>query len=121
MGENSIAFETVLDLCRNRRRRVVLAVLDAERRSLTVNDLGWTVLTHTRETSGAEAADGAVAEIRLSLCHTHIPKLESEGVIEYDAERNLVRPTDRFDQLQPQLSAVLGADPELEERIELRA
>ncbi|AGB32344.1 hypothetical protein C488_11769 [Natrinema pellirubrum DSM 15624] len=120
MSENPIAFETVLDLCRSRRRRVVLAVLDAERRPLTVNDLRRTVLTSLHRTAVTDASDDVLTEIRLSLRHTHIPKLESAGVIEYDPERTLVRPTDRFDRLQPQLSAVLDADPELEGRIELR-
>ncbi|MFA9501263.1 hypothetical protein NP511_03320 [Natrinema thermotolerans] len=120
MSKKPIAFETVLDLCRNRRRRVVLAVLDGERRPLTVNDLRRTVLTQTHQTSVTDVSDGVLTEIRLSLRHTHIPKLESEGVIEYDSERKLVRPTDRFDRLQPQLSAILGADPELEDGIELR-
>ncbi|OAQ53720.1 hypothetical protein HTG_05520 [Natrinema mahii] len=120
MSESPIAFETILDLCRNQRRRVVLAVLEAERRSVSVTDLGRTVLSTGHRSSVTEAADGALTEIRLSLCHTHLPKLESEGVIEYDPARNIVRPTDRFDRLQPQLSAILEADPNLEEGIELR-
>lgn len=40
--------------------------------------------------------------------------LEDLSLIEYDQERQLVEPTPQFDQLQPQLSAIIDADPGLE-------
>jgi len=39
MSEDSIAFDSVLDLCQNQHRRIVLGTLAEEQRSLTVNDL----------------------------------------------------------------------------------
>jgi len=114
MSENPIAFDTVLDLCRDQHRRIVLATLTEEQRSLTVNDLQRTILNYNHHTPVTEASEEMLLEIQLSLHHTHIPKLESAGVIEYDSERQLVKPTKQFDQLHPHLSAILGADPELD-------
>lgn len=115
MSESPIPFEAVLDLCENRHRRVVLAVLAAEQRSLTVNDLRTAILEYNHHEHVTDASEGVLTEIELSLHHAHIPKLEDAGVVEYDSERQLVVPTERLDQLQPQLAAIFDADPELEE------
>ena len=119
MGENLIAFDTVLDLCREQHRRIVLATLTEEQGSLTVNDLQRTILNYNHHTPVTEASEEMLLEIQLALHHTHIPKLESAGVVEYDSERQLVKPTKQFDQLHPHLSAILNADPELDEPVEL--
>ncbi|MCU4926319.1 hypothetical protein OB905_10035 [Halobacteria archaeon AArc-dxtr1] len=119
MTERSIAFDTVLDLCREEVRRIILAVLAEEQRSLTVNDLRGTILTYNHQTPVIHASEEVLTEIRISLSHTHIPKLESAGVIDYDSERKLVEPTEQFDQLQPHLSAIIDTDPDLDEPIEL--
>lgn len=119
MSERPIAFGTVLDLCKDEHRRIVLAVLAAEQHSLTVNDLRRTILNYNHHMPVTEASEEVLTEIRVPLVHMHIPKLESAGVIEYDAERQLVEPTEQFDQLQPHLSAIIGTDPDLDEPIEL--
>lgn len=115
MSESPIPFDAVLDLCGNRHRRIVLAVLAAERRSLTVNDLRTAILEYNHHEQVTDASETVLTEITLSLHHAHIPKLEAAGVVEYDSERQLVGPTERFDQLQPQLATIIDADPELEE------
>lgn len=119
MNESPIEFDTVLDLCRDQHRRIVLAVLAEEKRSLTVNDLTKTILKYNHQTPVTEVSEEILTEIRLSLDRVHIPKLESVGVIEYDPERQHAKPADRFDQLQPYLSAIVDLDPTLEELIEL--
>nr|WP_293030462.1 hypothetical protein [Natronococcus sp.] len=112
-------FDTVLDLCRDQHRRIILAVLTEEPRSLTVNDLLEAILKYNHQSSVTEVSEEVLTDIRVSLHHTHIPKLESAGVIDYDSERQLVEPTEQLDQLQPHLSAILGTDPNLDEPIEL--
>ncbi|NGM67673.1 hypothetical protein G6M89_01385 [Natronolimnobius sp. AArcel1] len=119
MSETSITFDTILDLCGDGHRRIVLAILSAEQRSLTVNDLRSTILTYNHHTPVTDASEAVLTEIQIALHHTHIPKLESAGVIEYDSERQLVEPTEQFDQLQPHLSAIFSTDPNLDEPIEL--
>lgn len=111
MSRDSSEFDTVLDLCRDHHRRIVLAVLAEEHRSLTVNDLSTAILKYNHQTPITAVSEEVLTDIRLSLYHEHIPKLESEGVIEYDSERQHVVPTERFDQLQPSISAIIEADP----------
>ncbi|WP_254863927.1 DUF7344 domain-containing protein [Halovivax gelatinilyticus] len=119
MSEDPIAFDAVCDLCRDTRRRIILAVLAEERRSLTMDDLERAILAYNHLTSVADASSEVLTDIRVSLCHAHVPKLESAGVIEYDSDRQLVDPTERFDRLQPHLAAILDTDPNLDESIAL--
>ena len=109
----SIAFDSVLGLCQNQHRRIVLGTLAEEQRSLTLNDLTKTILKYNHHTPITEASEDVLTEIRLPLYHVHLPKLASEGLINYDREKELVEPTEQFDQVQPTLSAILDADPSL--------
>lgn len=118
MGGTSIEFDTVLELCRDRHRRIALAVLADRQQSLTLNDLTKMIVNHNHHTP-PEVSEGVVRQIRLSLHHIHIPKLEAVALIEYDSERHLVEPTDQFEQFQPHLSALIDADPGLEAPVEL--
>jgi hypothetical protein len=119
MSEGSIEFDTVLDACGDQHRRIVLAVLADQQRSVTFNELTMTIVKHNHHTPLSEASDEALTQIQSSLYHLHLPKLEDIGIIEYDPKQRLVEPTAQFDQLQPHLSALIEADPELETPVEL--
>ncbi|WP_436344211.1 DUF7344 domain-containing protein [Natronorubrum sp. FCH18a] len=112
-------FNTLLELCQDRHRRIVLAVLATEQRSLTVNDLTKAIVKHNHHTPLTEISKEESKQIRLSLYHIHIPKLEDLSLVTYDQERQLVEPTSQFDQLQPQLSAIIDAVPDLDPPVAL--
>jgi len=114
MVGTSSEFNTLLELCQEQHRRIILAVLATEKRSLTVNDLTKAIVKQNHHTPLVELSEDELRQIRTSLFHVHIPKLEHLSLIEYDQERQLVELTPQFDQLQPQLSAIIDADPDLE-------
>ena len=119
MSETSSTFDSVLNLCRHQHRRIVLALLAAEQRSLTLSDLTQTVLEYNHQASPTEVSEDVLTEIRLSLHHIHLPKLASDGPITYDPDRQVVEPTEQFEQVQPTLATILDADPTLETPIKL--
>ena len=119
MVGTSTEFNTLLELCQEQHRRIVLAVLATEKRSLTVNDLTKAIVKHNHHTPLLEVSEEESQQIRISLHHVHIPKLADLSLVDYDRERQLVEPTPQFDQLQPQLSAVIDADPELDAPVAL--
>jgi hypothetical protein len=119
MNESTSTFDLVLDVCQHQHRRIVLALLTTERRSLTLNDLTKTVLKYNHQASPTEVSQDVLTETRLSLYHVHIPKLASDGLITYDPDRQVVEPTEQFEQVQPTLATILDADPTLETPIEL--
>ena len=119
VGTTSSTFDSVLDACRHQHRRIVLAVLATEQRSVTLNDLTHTVRKTSHHTPITEVSEAALAEIRRSLHHVHLPKLASEGLATYDPDRQLVEPTEQLEQVQPTVSTILAADSTLEPPIEL--
>ncbi|MFD1564570.1 hypothetical protein ACFR99_13555 [Haloarchaeobius amylolyticus] len=119
MTGSSAAFDSVLDLCQHQHRRVVLGILAEEQRSLTVDDLTQAILKYNHQTPITEAPEDVIAETRLSLHHIHLPKLAAEGFATYYSDRHLVEPTEQFEQVQPTVSTIIGADPTLETPIEL--
>ncbi|WP_254530072.1 DUF7344 domain-containing protein [Natrinema gelatinilyticum] len=119
MNESTTEFDTVLDLCRNQHRRIVLAVLADQQRALTVNDLRNTVIKHNHHKLITEASPEDITQVQLVLNQVHIPKLEATGVIKYDVDRQLVEATEQFDKLEPHLSTIIDADPDLEAPVEL--
>lgn len=119
MSEESAAFDAVLDLCQNQHRRIVLGTLAEEQRPLTLNDLTTVVLKYNHRTPITEASEEVLTKIRLSLYHSHLPKLAADGLVTFDPERRLVEPTERLERVQPTLSTLLDADPSLEASMEL--
>ena len=119
MSDSHPTFDSVLDLCRNQHRRIVLGMLIAEQRSVTLNDLTETVLKHNHHILPTEAPEDVLAETRTSLHHNHLPKLASEGLISYEPDREHVEAAEQLEQVRPTVSAVLDADPDLEAPIEL--
>ena len=114
MGNHRSTFDSMLDLCRNRYRRIVLGMFAAERRSVTLDDLTRTVLKYNHHTTVSEAADDVVAEIRTALHHTHLPKLSSEGLISHGPDRKHIEATEQLEEVRPIVSTIIDADPDLE-------
>ena len=91
----------------------------AEQRSVTLNDLIQAVIKYNHQIQSTEAPDDLLAETRNSLHHNHLPKLASEGLISHDTGRGRVTATEQLEEVQPTVSTILDADPELEAPIEL--
>lgn len=119
MVGTDLDFDAVLGLCSDRHRRIALAVLADQQRTLTMDDLTKAVVKHNHHTPLAEVSGETTTRIKTRLHHTHVPKLVAAGLVEHDAERGLVEPTPEFDRVEPHLSAVLDADPVLEGPVEL--
>ncbi|MDG5761766.1 hypothetical protein QA600_20805 [Natronococcus sp. A-GB1] len=112
-------FDLVLDLCQDKHRRIILGVLATERRPLTLNDLTKTVLKHNHQMPLTEISEEALTPIRVSMHHQHIPRLTAAEIIRYDPKRRLVEPTAEFERVEPYLSVILEADPDLEPPVDL--
>jgi len=119
MSDPDPTFDSMLDVCRNQHRRIILGLLLAEQRSVTLNDLTQTVLKYNHHIPRTEAAEELVTGTRIAIHHKHIPKLASEGLISYDPDRERVAATDQLGVVQPIVTTILDADPELEAPIEL--
>lgn len=119
MVQSSLQFESLIDLCRNQHRRIVIAKLANEKRSLAMSDLTKAIITCTHHMPATEVSEKDTREIRLSLHHSHIPKLADYSLIEYDPDRQQVKPRSQFNHVEPHLSSIIDADPDLEAPVTL--
>lgn len=119
MSGDAIDLDTLLDLCRSEPRRIVLAVLADEQRSLTLGDLTKSIVKHDHHEPLSEVSGEEVKRIRTELHHVHVPKLADAGLVEYEPERHLVDPTPQFDRVEPSLSKIFEADPALTPPVEM--
>lgn len=105
--------DTVLDVCGHKQRRIVLATLENQQRSLSIDDLTNEIIKHNHHVPMTETGDETVTRIHVGLQHTHLPKLDEAGLIQYDPERKVVKPTDQIGREGTFLSAILAMDSDL--------
>lgn len=110
MSGDTLELETVLDLCGDRHRRVVLAVLASEQRPRSLDELAGAVEEHAVEEPETAASSGDRKQVRISLHHVHLPKLAEAGLVDYDPEQRVVDPTERLDGVRRRLSDLAESD-----------
>lgn len=99
----------VISLLGDRRRRNVLECLAANTQAIALADLAEDIADHEHEAARTEIPDEAIQRIATSLYHVHIPQLVDAGVVEYDMDRDQIRPSERTDRIQRALSVVEAA------------
>ncbi|WP_135365299.1 DUF7344 domain-containing protein [Halosimplex halophilum] len=97
--------DTVIDLCRDRDRRIVLAVLADRGQPETLDALAEAVVEHNDDIATGPS-DETVARIKTSLYHCHVPKLVDAGLVTFDADRKLVEPNEGIERIERHLASV---------------
>lgn len=105
------SLDIAFDVLSDRRRRHILASLRDRGREIAISELAEDIAArdtgvfrgevppHANETR-MEGAEDRVQELTASLYHVHIPKLEDAGIVEYDPDRDVVRPTASTQQVE---------------------
>lgn len=95
--------ETTFEVLGNERRRACLQRLADHESGLSVSDLGRQVARAV--TDGETESDAIYDSVYISLCQTHLPKLDAVGLVEYDRDQKWVAPGPRFDAARQQFQA----------------
>lgn len=90
----------IYDLLSNERRRVCLKILAASEGTLCVKELSERVAKQVSE----EGTDGdeIYNSVYISLCQTHLPKLNDEDIVSYDSNSKTVERGAEFDRIDRQ-------------------
>ncbi|MFA9417410.1 hypothetical protein [Natrinema sp. HArc-T2] len=113
-GESSDGIDTAMELLAHRRRRVVLQYLEAAGGSATLTELVVEIATQEATAEPNAISDhGDVSArdrraVRISLHHTHIPKLAAADAIDYERETETVTLGERGRTLLERDDAVRG-------------
>lgn len=88
------SLSAAFDVLAERRRRVALSVLREYDDDLTLADLAEEVARcEATETDRlADISPETVTEVYVSLYHDHVPRLVDADLLEYEQERDLVKP-----------------------------
>ncbi|MDG5820787.1 ArsR family transcriptional regulator [Natronococcus sp. A-GB7] len=98
------SMDTVLNVLENQyRRRVLVALL--EHNPQDAED--------PKTPSDSELADEDLETLRIHMTHTHLPKLEVSGFIEWERDTNSIRKGPNFDEIQPLLELMQNHADEL--------
>ena len=101
---SSASLDSVLDAVANKyRRRLLVALLEHNPQDDDDPQIPADV----------EYEDEDLESLQIQMTHTHLPKLEDAGFIEWDRETNTVRKGPRFDEVQPLLELMHNHADEL--------
>jgi|SRR6056297_1892821 len=96
--ETPLDVDVAFDLLSNARRRGVLYALERDG-ATTVGELAPRIAAWQ-----APNGDPSPEQVRTSLVHAHLPRLDEAGVVDYEPETGRVEPID-VDSLDPLLRA----------------
>lgn len=92
-----ISVETLFDVLSSPYRRYVLSFLSDATTPTTMGDLAYHVAAWEADTSITEIDDEDATEAEILLYHVHLPKMESIGLVDYDAESGVIEPGERIE------------------------
>lgn len=94
-NEEELSRDLVFDILSNPRRRYVLFYLREHEDEIGLQELASEVAAWENEVEVEELTRAQRKRVYVSLYQTHIPKLESAGIVEHDSEAGTVRLTNR--------------------------
>lgn len=104
--------DAVFDALQNPRRRFVLAYLRQQDRPVTLTELAQKTAAWEADAPVSEVEDERVNRVKLSLHHTHLPKLADLGLVEYTADDpHTVSPTERVRTLEADIDLDTLVEP----------
>lgn len=102
----------VISLLGDRRRRAVLECLVENTQAIALADLAEDIAAREHEASRTEIPEETIQRIATSLYHVHVPQLVDAGVVEYDRDRDQIRPSERTGRIQRALAVIEAASAE---------
>ncbi|MFH5800496.1 hypothetical protein [Haladaptatus sp. CMAA 1911] len=102
--------DTIFHILQVQRRRLTLQYLHGRTGSVSLRDLAEQVAAWENEMSVVELTSKERQRAYISLYQTHLPTLDTEGIIEYNKDRGTIKRTPRADQFDPYLFDAVPQD-----------
>jgi hypothetical protein len=99
----------------NRRRDTIRYLLEQEG-AVKMRDVAEYVAARENDTTVAKLSSNERQRVYIPLYQSHLPKLDEEGVIEYNQPRGIVHPTDQLEIFEPYIQATENGTAELEKQ-----
>lgn len=109
--QEELTQDAVFDILSSSRRRYVLFYLRQADEPVELNALAEHVAAWENELPVEELSDQQRKRVYVSLYQTHIPKLDSIGLVDHDQDSGLVELTDRAQEIDSYLTVSTGDAP----------
>ncbi|ELZ10982.1 hypothetical protein C479_09233 [Halovivax asiaticus JCM 14624] len=93
--ENTIARDEIFHILQCRRRRLVLKYLQEFDTPAKMTDITERIAAFEHDTTVAALKSQERQRVYIALYQSHLPKLDDEGIIEYQQNRGIVERTER--------------------------
>lgn len=100
----------IFDVLQNQRRRYVLQYLERFGEPIALSDLATQVAAWEYRIPVEEVSNEQKKRVYTTLQQTHLKKMAEAGIVEYDAEENLIRRTPHTEELTVYLEIVPGGE-----------
>lgn len=103
IGTKELSDDKMFHLLQNERRRQVIRYLSDVEGTVSMRDIAEQVAAWEHDTSVQALKSDERQRVYIPLYQNHLPKLDEEGVIEYNQSRGTVKRTELADQLEQYL------------------
>ncbi|MFA9415073.1 hypothetical protein [Natrinema sp. HArc-T2] len=100
----------VFEVLRNQRRRYVVQYLKQDDRPVELGDLAQQVAAWEYDTTLEGVTPEQRKRVYTTLQQTHLPKMDSTGILRFDSDRGLIESTDRTRDISVYLEIVPGRE-----------
>ncbi|TYL40348.1 hypothetical protein CV102_01870 [Natronococcus pandeyae] len=110
----TLSSDEIFHILQTNRRRDTIRYLLEEDGPVKMRDVAEYVAARENETTVAKLSSTERQRVYIPLYQSHLPKLDEEGVIEYNQPRGIVRPTEQLDTFEPYIKATEDGASSLE-------
>lgn len=100
----------LFEVLSNRRRRCAVHMLKHESGSLEIGSMAERIAAWENDVDQAEVTGTERKRVYTALQQSHLPKMDSVGVIEFRKDRGVVEPTPALDDVDVYLDVVRGKE-----------
>lgn len=102
--------DDIFHILQTNRRRDAIRYLLEKNDALKMRDIAEYVAARENDTTVAELSSTERQRVYIPLYQSHLPKLDKEGIIEYNKSRGIVRPTEKLELFRPYLELQTDGD-----------
>ncbi|SER67182.1 hypothetical protein SAMN04489841_4262 [Natrinema salaciae] len=108
--EEQLTKGEIFEVLRNQRRRYVLQYLKQDDRPVELGDLAQQLAAWEYDTTLEGVTPAQRKRVYTTLQQTHLPKMDTTGILRFDSDRGVIEPTDRTRDISVYLEIVPGRE-----------
>lgn len=109
-GDGTLSKGEIFDVLQNQRRRYVLEYLKRYDEPVELSDLAMQVAAWEYQITVDDVTNEQKKRVYTTLQQTHLDRMEEAGIVDYDADENVITRTPYTDELTVYLEIVPGSE-----------